>query len=153
MSNKSPFDIAEMMKMFAPDQIAKMFDPKQMGAAFDPAKFKGFDLDKAIKSNQRNYEAMVAANKAAADAYKTFYETQMGVYKDVMAGAGKHAEALQAKSVPDLQKKQAEIYNDAVAKSMAIMTDLAAATKKANEDAFAVIKARVEEAVSDIQKK
>ncbi len=153
MSNQSPFDVSAMMKMFAPDQIAKMFDPKQMSAGFDTSKFQNFDLEKMMKSNQRNYDAMVAANTAAADAYKSFYETQMSVYKDVMSGASKHAEALQAKSVPDLQKKQSEIYNEAVAKSLSIMTDLAAATRKANEDAFAVIKTRVDEAISEINKK
>lgn len=153
MSNKSPFDMNEMMKMFDPKQIAKMFDPQHMGAALDPKQLKGFDLDSVLKHNQRNYDAMVSANEAAASVYKSFYENQMAVYQEVMGEASLHVDALQAKSVPDLQKKQAEIYEAAVAKSLTIMTELANATKRANDEATAVIKDRISEAVAEIQKK
>ena len=142
----------DMMKMFDPKQIAKMFDPQHMLAALDPKQLKGFDLESLLKQNQRHYDAMVLANEAAGSVYKSFYENQMAVYQEVMGGAALQVEALQAKSVPDLQRKQAAIYEAAVEKSLMIMTELANATKRANEEAAAVVKGRVSEAIAEIRK-
>lgn len=153
MSNKPAFDPSELMSLFSPDKVAKMFDPKQMGQMFDPKKMPGMDLQSLMQSNQRNVEAMLAANQAAADAYKAFYEKQMEVYKEVMGEASKHAQSLKAGSVTDMQAKQREIYEAAVQKALAIMSELATTTKQANEEAFKIIRARVDEALKDIRQK
>lgn len=153
MSNKPAFDVTDLMNMFSPDKIARMFDPQQMSGMFDPKKMQSLDVQAMMKNNQRNVDAMMAANQAAADAYKAFYEKQMEVYKEVMGEASKHAQALNAQSVPQLQEKQKEIYEEAVQKSLAIMTELAATTRQANEEAFKIIRGRVDEALKEIKKK
>lgn len=153
MSNKPAFDPSEMMSLFSPDKVARLFDPTQLGQMFDPRKMPGLDPQSLMQSNQRNIEAMLAANQAAADAYKGFYEKQMEVYKEVMDEAAKHAQSLKADSVADLPAKQKEIYEAAVQKALAIMTELAATTKQANEEAFKIIRSRVDEALKDIRQK
>ncbi len=151
MASKTPFDMTELMKLFDPEKIARMFDPKQMTAALDPSKFKGFDLTSTMEANKRNFDAMVAANTAAASAYKSFYEKQMSIYKDVMSGAAAQAEALKSGSPADLEKQRADIYATAVTKSLELMTDFAAATKTANENAYSVIEKRMGEVIKELK--
>ncbi len=150
MSFKSPFDMSDMMKMFDPDSVAKMFDPRSMMAAFEPQRPKGLDLAGIMESNKRNFEAVQSANKAAAAANKDFYEKQMAVFNELMKGAAEQVKNLGSAPPEDIAQKQAEIYGAAVEQSLAIMTELADTTRRANEDASATIQDRVERAVKDL---
>jgi hypothetical protein len=64
------------MKMFDPEQITKLFAPEEIKKAMAKFEAPGIDIQAIMASNQRNYEAMLTANKAAADAYKDFYQKQ-----------------------------------------------------------------------------
>ncbi len=150
MTFKSPFDFNDMMKMFDPDSVARMFDPRSMMAAFEPQKPKGLDLADIMENNKRNFEAVQAANKAAAAANKDFYEKQVAIFNELMKGAAEQIKTLGSAPPEEIAQKQAQIYGAAVEQSLAIMTELADTTRRANEDAFASIQDRVERAVKDL---
>ena len=150
MSFKTPFNLDDMMRMFDPDSVAKMFDPRSMMAAFEPQKPKGLDLAGIMENNKLNFEAVQMANKAAAAANKDFYEKQMAVFNELMKGAAAQMKTLGSAPPEEIAQKQAEIYGAAVEQSLAIMTELADTTRKANEDAFEAIQDRVEQAVRDL---
>lgn len=150
MTFKPPFDFTDMMKMFDPDSVAKMFDPRSMMSAFEPQRPKGLDFSAIMENNKRNFEAVQAANKAAAEANKDFYEKQMAVFTELMKGAAAQVKNLRSDTPEEIAEKQAEIYSAAVEQSLAIMTELADTTRRANEDAFSSIQERVEGAVRDL---
>ena len=152
MTFRSPFDFNDMMRMFDPDSVAKMFDPRNMMAAFEPQKPKGLDLAGIMESNRRNFEAVQAANKAAAAANKDFYEKQIAVFNELMKGAAEQIKTLGSAPPEEIAQKQAEIYGAAVEKSLAIMTELADTTRRANEEAFSSIQDRVERAIKDLSR-
>jgi hypothetical protein len=139
--------------MFDPEKVAKMFDPAQLSAALDPKQFQQVDVNALLETNKRNYESMVSANKAAASIYKSFYEKQMSIYTEVMGEAAVQIQALQSTGAPDLREQQSKIYDDAVKRSLQLMTDFATATQRANEDAFDVIKDRIKEVVVEMKPK
>lgn len=150
MTFKPPFTFDEMMKMFEPASVAKMFDPQNMMAIFEAQKPKGLDLGAVMESNKRNFEAMQAANQAAAAANKDFYEKQMEIFKEITKGAHAQMQSLESSSGADFAEKQDQIYRAAVEKSLAIMTELADATRRANEEASAAIKDRVNDAINEL---
>lgn len=152
MAGKNPFDFGEMFAMFDPEKVAKMFDPSQLNASLDAKQFQNFDFNALLKTNQRNYESMLAANKAAASIYKAFYEKQMSIYTDVMGQAAIKVQGLKM-GAPDFEEKRTEIIDEATKRSLQLMTEFATATSRANEDAFSVIKARIVEAVDEVKPK
>lgn len=152
MSAKAPFDFSDMMKMFDPEQITKLFDPEQMKQAMDALQAPGLDLQAVIANNKKNYDAMVTANKAAADAYKDFYQMQLAIFNDLMGGARDHIASLGTSPDADAAKKQAKIYQAAAEKAFTIMTAFAEATKNANQDTFAVVQSRIGEAIEELKK-
>ena len=52
---------------------------------------------------------------------------------------------------PDAAAKQADLYRVAFEKALANMTELAEAAKKANEEAYAIVSARVKESLAELQ--
>ncbi len=153
MSSKNPFDFSEMFAMFNPEKVAEMFNPAKLSASLDPKQFQSVDFNALLETNKRNYESMIAANKAAASIYKAFYEKQMSIYTEVMGQAAAQIQELQNTGAPDFEKRRSEIYDQAVKRSLQIMTEFATATKRANEDAFDVIKDRIVEAVDELKPK
>ena len=129
MTPKFPFDFTEMTKAFDPERVAAMFDPNQFMAAFGSSMPAGMDPGAIMQGNKRNFEAMVAANKAAAEAYRDFYEKQMAVFTEVAAGAQNHIQSLQGLQGAELAEKQAEIMSVACEQAFTIMSELAESGK------------------------
>lgn len=151
MTFKPTTDFAELMAQFQPDRIAKMFDPEQFKSMFELPTPPGGDFSKVVKANRKNFEAMVAANKAATAAYKDFYEMQMKVFGEVMEAAKQKMSELGSAPDPDAARKQSELFDAAVQKGLGLMAELAKAYQKANQDAFAIVKARLEETVAELK--
>jgi len=149
---------ADMMKMFDPENIAKMFNPEQLMAQFSQMSQMGqmgqagFDLKDVIDRNQKNYEGMVAANQAAAEAYKDLLEKQMEIFGKMTANAQEQVAAIAAAGPSEAAEKQAEIYQSAIDQALKLMAELSDASRKANEDAFAAIQGQVEKAMADLKK-
>lgn len=152
MSAKSPFDPAEMMKMFNPQNMQNMFDPEQFKAFFAPMQQGAFDMTALMEANQRNVEAVIAANKAAAETNKKIYEQQMAIFQRMMTAAQEYAQSHTQTLGDDFAGQQAKVYGEAMEKSLAMMTEMAEAARKANEEAFANMQSQIEEAVETIRK-
>lgn len=147
---------ADMMKMFDPENIAKMFNPEHLMAQFSQMGQMGqtgFDLQDIISKNQKNYEGMVAANQAAAEAYKDLLEKQLEIFGKMTANAQEQVAAITSASPADAAEKQAEIYQTAIDQALKLMAELSDASRKANEEAFEAIKGQVEKAVADLKNK
>lgn len=151
MNYKPPASFQDFMDMFNPEKVARMFDPEQLKSAFDMPTAPGFDFGAMIESNRKNYEAMVAANKAATEAYKQFYEMQLRIFNEMIQAAQTGAPKFGAPGDPEAAKKQSELLGMAFEKSFELMSELASASRKANEEAFAVIKTRVDAAASEMK--
>ncbi|MCU9850475.1 phasin family protein [Defluviimonas sp. WL0024] len=144
-------DYKEIMKMFDPDRIAKMFNAEEFQSALKSAADQPFDMGELIASNQKNFEAMMAANRAAAEAYQDFYRKQMAIFEEVTSGAQEEIKkANKPGGTGTLDPK--EVYRRAVEKALILMAEFASAARKAQDDAAAIMEARVKEAVREVRK-
>lgn len=151
MPGKSAFDVGEMMKMIEPEQITRFFDPERVQQSMAAFPVPGLDLQAVLASNKKNFYAMLTANKAAADAYKGFYQQQISIFNDLMEGAKAHFASLGKLPDTEALKKQAEIYHAAAEKAFGNMAALAETARNANQDAFAVIESRVQESIAELK--
>lgn len=136
---------------FDAEKIADMFKMPDMNKMFEGFKMPGFDATAMIDSQKKNMEALVAANQAAMAGYQDFFKKQMAIFEETMAAAQSHMSNLGDAMGPDGAAKQAELYKVAFEKALANMTELAEAAKKANEEAFAIVSARVQESIAELQ--
>lgn len=145
------FDMADMFKMYDPEKIAQMFDPEKMFAQMAGAT-GGMDVDGLIKKNQASYEAMVEANKAAAETYKDMLEKQMEIFNRLTIEAQGVTDRMASPADADAAQKNARVYAEATEKAFALMQEMAEAAQKANQDAFDRMSGQVTAAVNDLKK-
>jgi len=144
MANKNPF-------AFDADKIAEMFKTPDLTKMFEGMKLPGFDMTAMMDTQKKNVEALVAANRAAAAGYQDFYKKQMAIFEETMSAAQAQMASMGENLGPDAATKQADLYKVAFEKALANMTELAEAAKKANEEAFAIVSARVKESLAELQ--
>jgi phasin family protein len=137
-----PFDAEKFADMFKTPDFTKMFEGMKM---------PGFDMQAMIDLQKKNVEALVAANQAAIAGYQDFFKKQMAIFEETMSSAQAHVASLGESMGPDGAAKQADYYKVAFEKALANMTELAEAAKKANEEAFAIVSARVKESIAELQ--
>jgi phasin family protein len=136
---------------FDADKMAEMFKLPDMNKMFDGLKMPGFDMQAMMDSQKKNMEALVAANQAAMAGYQDFAKKQMAIFEETMTAAQSQMAHMGDAMGPDGAAKQAELYKVAFEKALANMTELAEAAKKANEEAFAIVSARVKESIAELQ--
>lgn len=136
---------------FDAEKMADMFKMPDMNKMFEGFKMPGFDATAMMDTQKKNMEALIAANQAAMAGYQDFFKKQMAIFEETMAAAQAQMSNLGDSMGPDGAAKQAELYKVAFEKALANMTELAEAAKKANEEAFAIVSARVQESIAELQ--
>jgi phasin family protein len=136
---------------FDAEKFAEMFKSPDMGKMFEGFKMPGFDAQAIMDTQKKNMEALVAANQAAVAGYQDFFKKQMAIFEETMQTAQSQLGSMGENMGPDAASKQAEFLKVAFEKALANMTELAEAAKKANEEAFAIVSARVQESIAELQ--
>jgi phasin family protein len=137
-----PFDAEKMAEMFKTPDMSKMFEG---------FKAPGFDMASMMETQKKNVEALMAANRAAAAGYQDFFKKQMAIFEETMSVAQSQMASMGEGMSPDGAAKQADLYRIAFEKALSNMTELAEAAKKANEEAYAIVSARVKESLAELQ--
>ncbi|WP_187431496.1 hypothetical protein ROLI_026840 [Roseobacter fucihabitans] len=138
---KTPFDMSDMFKAFNPEAMSKVFDPSEMMKSLQQT-HKGMpDLSAFIETNQRNFEAMAEANKAAAEGYRDMLAKQMEIFQSAIEPA---QQKLKDAGDPATIQAGTEAMNEAVEQALSLMQKMAEATREANEKAFESIKDQAE---------
>jgi len=142
--------------MFSPEKLAefmsgatKGFDTKSFG--FDPKAF-GFGGNDMMAAQQKNMDALTAANKAAAAAYQDLFTKQVKVFQDTMSEAQKSVAGFDASKMDaDSTKARTELANKAFEKAMANMSAMADGARVANTEAYEIVAKRVAESMKELQ--
>lgn len=140
--NMFGFDAEKMSEMFKVPDMTKMMEGMKM---------PGIDANAMMEAQKKNVEALMAANKAAAAGYQDFFKKQMSIFEETMSAAQSQIGSMGDSMSPDGAAKQAELMKVAMEKALTNMTELAEAAKKANEEAFAIVSARVKESLAELQ--
>lgn len=124
------------------------FDPSALFGAF---KMPAFDIEALTAVQKRNFEAVSAANKLAADGFKTLTTRQgelMSGAVDVYVSAMRDLMGVQDPTVG--AAKQAELAKSAVESTVANSRELGEIATKANAEVFDVLQKRVVEGLEEI---
>jgi len=139
----TPFDLSKMTEMFGASDFTKMFDMPEMGAMSGNAMIDG---------PRKNVEAMMKAQEIATAGYQTIVEKQIAMMQNAFTGMqGQIADLSKTPYVADAGTQQVELAKKAYEGAMADLNELAEIAQKANVEAFAVIKDRVEASMNELK--
>ncbi len=137
---------------FDPAKFSELFKSADMTKFFDSAKVPAFDFEGLFAAQQKNMEALVAANQTAAAGYQDLFKKQVAIAEETMAAAQAQLSELKMDSLSaEGAQKQGELMKDAFDKAVANLTDLAESAKKINEEALEIVQARVQAAIEELK--
>ena len=141
--DNSPFDLAKMAEMIDVADFSKMFEMPEVSALNGNA---------LVDGQRKNVEAMIKAQKVASAGYQTMFERQVAMMQDAFTGfQSQIAEMSKAPTATDAATSQVDAARKVYEDAMANLNELAAIAQKANTDAFAVIKDRVEASFGEMK--
>jgi len=145
--------------MFDPKTFA--FDPEKMSEFFKQNDFTkqlaamnmpGLDTEAIVAAQQKNMNALIEANKAAAAGYQDLSKKQMEIFEQTMAEAQKHMTDFDATKLdPEKAKAQGDVAKAAFEKALSNMQALAESAQKANSEAYEIVSARIKESMTEIR--
>lgn len=136
---------------FDPTQFSDLFKSYDMSKFF-PKSAADLDPSALMESQKKNMDALIEANKKAAEGYKALFEKQVKVFEATMTEARQQAEGFDATNIStEAAQAQAEYAKAAFEKAVENMTALAEEAQKANTDAYQVVASRVEDSVKELQ--
>lgn len=137
---------------FDPAKFSEMFKTADMTKFFEGAKMPMIDMEALFAAQQKNMEALVEANKAAAAGYQDLFKKQVAMIDETVAAAQAQMSELKMDALSaEGAAKQGELMKEAYEKAVANLTDLAETAKKVNEEALEIIQARVQAAIAELK--
>jgi len=112
----------------------------------------GMDTSALMESQKKNFDALINANRKAAEGYQNLMRRQGEIMTETMqAIQDAVADLMKANDGKELPKKQADLVEKTIARALKHMRELAELTISANSDAFKVIQDRAKESVGEMQ--
>lgn len=137
---------------FDPEKLSEFFKQNDFTKHFAGLKLPEFDAEALVATQQKNMNALVEANKAAAAGYQDLFKKQVAIFEETMSEAQKHMKSFDKTKIDgESAKAQAELARGAFEKALSNMQALAEAAQKANSDAYEIVSARIQESISEIR--
>jgi phasin family protein len=137
------FDVEKMTEFFKQNDFTKQFAQMKM---------PGIDAEALMAAQQKNMDALVQANKAAAAGYQDLFKKQMSIFEETMAEAQAHLKNFDATKLdPEKAKASADLAKAAFEKALANMQALAESAQKANTEAYDIVSARIKESLAELR--
>lgn len=141
------FDFAKGMGDFNPAKMTEEFT--KMAGQY---KMPGVDVPGLMKAQQKNIEALTAANRTAAEGLQAILKRQTEIFKTAMDETAVAVEAIgKAASPQAAAARQADLVKAAYEKAFSNMREIAEMMVKCNSDASEAINARVVECLDEFK--
>jgi phasin family protein len=137
---------------FDADKMTEFFKQNDFTKHLSAMKMPGVSPDAILAAQQKNMDALVEANKAAAAGYQDLFKKQMSIFEETMSEAQKYMGSLDATKLDaEKAKAQGEIAKAAFEKALANMQALAESAQKANSEAYEIVSARIQESLNELR--
>lgn len=137
---------------FDVEKLTEFFKQNDFTKQLSLLKVPGIDTEALVSAQQKNMDALIEANKAAAAGYQDLFKKQVSIFEETMAEAQAHLKSFDATKLdPESAKAQAELAKTAFEKALANMQALAEGAQKANTDAYEIVSARIKESIAELR--
>lgn len=132
---------------------AKAFSPTtDFTKLFGAFQFPGFDLDKIVSTQRKNFDAMNAAGQLAFEGLQTAFRRQIEMATE-LAGSGTNGvqELFVAGSPQEKIAKQADVFKASLDKGLANLREISEIIGKSNSEAAEVLTKRFGEGLAELK--
>lgn len=137
---------------FDVDKMTEFFKQNDFSKQLANLKIPGVDTDAMVAAQQKNMDALVEANKAAAAGYQDLFRKQVAIFEETMSEARKQLSSFDTSKLDaDAAKAQGDLARAAFEKAIGNMQALAESAQKANSDAYDIVAARIRESMSELR--
>jgi phasin family protein len=137
---------------FDVEKMSEFFKQNDFTRHLSNLKMPGLDPEALVAAQQKNMDALVEANKAAAAGYQDLFKKQLAIFEETMSEAQKQLKSFEATKIdPEKAKAQAELARTAFEKALANMQALAESAQKANTDAYEIVSSRIKESLAELR--
>ncbi|MEO0678964.1 MAG: TIGR01841 family phasin [Pseudomonadota bacterium] len=137
---------------FDADKMADMFKTADMTKFFETAKMPMVDMDAVMATQQKNMEAFVEANKAAAAGYQELFKAQVSMIEETMASVQKQISELKMDQMTsEGAARQIELMKEGFEKALSSLTELGEMAQKTNSETFEIMRARVQASLDEMK--
>jgi phasin family protein len=136
---------------FDAEKMTEFFKQNDFTKHLANLKMPGMDPEALVKAQQKNMDALIEANKAAAAGYQELFKRQVAIFEETMTEASKQMKAFDAKKIDDRAKAQGDLAKAAFEKALANMQALAEGAQKANAEAYEIVSARIKESIGELK--
>jgi len=137
---------------FDVEKLTDFFRQNDFSKQLAGMKLPGVDAEALMSAQQKNMDALVEANRAAAAGYQDLFKKQMQIFEETMAEAKRQVASFDAARIDaDKAKAQGELVKAAFEKALANMKALAESAQKANADAYDIVSARIREGMGELR--
>lgn len=137
---------------FDAEKMTEFFKQNDFTKHLAGLKVPGMDAEALLAAQQKNMDALLQANKAAASGYQDLFKKQMQIFEETMAEAKEQMKSFDATKLDaDKAKASAELAKAAFEKALANMQALAESAQKANSEAYEIVSARIKESLTELR--
>ena len=137
---------------FDPKAYTEMFKTADLKKFFEQAKVPGFDNEALTEAQNKNMQAFVNANRAAAEGFQQVFKKQVEIVQANIAAMTDAAKEASAEPfTAETAQKRIDAAKAAFDKAMKDMADLFETARKANEDALTIVQTRFQEGVEELK--
>ncbi len=128
------------------------FNDKNLQNMFSNYEIPGFDIDGMIATQRKNFEAITAANKSAAEGMQSVFTKQTNILKNLMDEATASIQEISKAGAPEEQiTKQVELTKVKLEAAVGNIRELSELAAKSQTEAFDILNARFTKSVEEIQ--
>ncbi len=147
MSN-NPFDFSSMFTQFDPASAMQ----NQMQKMFNQYKLPNIDMKSILETQQKNMDAVTAANRAAVEGMQELMKFQSKIIQEAMKEGTNIVQNLNISDEPgDLSKKQSEIVEETMQKAFANAADMSDIVTKTQKETSKLITERFDAAMKELK--
>ena len=142
------FDLSKFTGNFDTSKMTEEFTK-----AFSQFKLPGVDVNSMVALQQKNLEALTAANQTAVASIQAIAARQGEIMQQTMTTTTSAVEDLVKSGSPQVAAtKQADLVKSTFAKALSDMTEIAEMVAKSNTEAGAAINKRISENLEEVKK-
>ncbi len=113
----------------------------------------GFDLETATDIQRRNWEALIEANRAAAEGYQSLFNRQIEIAQTVMQDAsGAFQRTIEDGANGSVSTDQLEVARSGLEQAIGNMRELVEIVQEANSAPVRIVQDRVSEGMNELRK-
>ena len=136
---------------FDSNKLMEFFKQNDFTKALSEGKLPQVDTAALFEAQQKNMDALVAANKAAAAGYQDLFQKQVAIFEETVAAAQKQFKDADLSIDATNASAQTELAKAAFEKAIENMKELAETAQKANSEAYEIVSARVKDSIDELK--